>query len=103
MAGVPVELHQGVGIQSDPVEGSRVNSLTATPMEGTLAWYRCTHIIVRPNTLSPSVHPLVKMRRKVTSLLKLSASPQDLRLVREESLDCVMESAWKLPNKGQMS
>ena len=89
--------------QSDPVEGSGVNSFTASPLEGALAWYGCTHIIARPNTLSPSLHPLVEVKRKVTSLLNLSALPQALRLVRVESLDCVTEATCKLPNERQMS
>ena len=72
-------------------------------MVGALAWYGCTHIVERLNTLSPSVHPPVKMRRKVTSLLDFSGSPQALRLVREEKSDWVMEVAWKLLTKGQMS
>ena len=71
-------------------------------MVGVLAWYGCTHIVERPNTLSPSVHPLVKTKRKVTSLLNFSELPQALRLVRGETSNWVMEVAWKLLNRGQM-
>ena len=71
-------------------------------MVGALAWYGCPHIIGRPNTLSPSVHPPVKMRRKAILLLNFSGSPQALRPVREESSSWVMEVVWKLLNKGQI-
>ena len=84
------------------MEGSGVNCLTASSMVGALAWYGCTHIVERPNTLSPSVHPPVKIRRKATSLLNLFGLPQALRLVREESSDWVMEVTWKCSNIGQI-
>ena len=75
MVGVLIELQPRHRDSQTQWRGNRVNSLTASPMEGTLACCGCTHIIARPNTLSPSAHPLVKMRRKVTSLLNLCFTP----------------------------
>ena len=49
MTGIPIIPHQGMGTVR-PSGGSGVNSLTASPMVDTLAWYGCTHIIEKPNT-----------------------------------------------------
>ena len=53
----------------------------------------------RPYTLSPAMHPAVRIRRRVMSLLNFSELPQAFRLVREESSDWVME-ATRTPTNG---
>ena len=102
MAGITIQPHQGIGTVT-PSGGSGVNHLTAYSMVGALAWYGWTHIVEKPNMLSPTAHPPGKIRRKATLLLNLSRLPLASRLVREESSNWVMEAVWKYFNIGQIS
>ena len=53
-----------------------------------------THIMERPYTLSPTVHPSVRTRRKAMLFQNFSRLPQAFRLLREESSDWVIEVTW---------